>query len=31
MPNVFPPQWLQPGDCVEVEIQGVGLLQNVVK
>ncbi|MGV0807975.1 fumarylacetoacetate hydrolase family protein [Mycolicibacterium setense] len=26
-----PPQWLQPGDCVEVQIQDVGQLSNVVK
>ncbi|OPX06362.1 fumarylacetoacetate hydrolase family protein [Mycobacterium sp. AT1] len=26
-----PPQWLQSGDLVEVEIHGVGLLQNIVK
>lgn len=26
-----PPRWLKPGDTVEVEIEGVGMLKNIVK
>jgi len=29
--GLTPPRWLQPGDVVEVEIDGLGILRNVVR